>query len=468
VLRPSSSKCARSSEGTSSSEGTGLSKVTIGSEPAAEPAAAPTTAPLLRLEKRSPSTFAGWQARFFDLDTHSFTYYADEERRTFKGAVPLELVTKISVEQDIMSLHIPGRSFELRLPSDAPAAVLVDLKAKLLSAVSAAKMNSGDDDAQSHASKLPAQYWRKLPEQHRVGSTQPDAYGLERDAATSRVGQRSRQAHPGYPQRAKVTGRDASWEVMYSGYAPPVFSTPSDIDSITPDGSWAGPLVKDDVVSGHYRNPLGRTGLAGRGGLRRRGPNQEARLMLTRTDATGATLVAVVRGRQGDEWMLPGGFLPSTPGDDAPPLKTFEQTFRLQLASNPTTSEKELISRLFADHASAAQHTAASTAAAADSMADSTADSTVKAPLPSWLVYLGVTDSSANTDNAWVETAVAHFAMGNAEPFDFSPGSTIRDAKWIKIPQMGLSSEDRVASFWDDVRPLHRQWVRAALTHRPA
>jgi len=193
--------------------------------------------------------------------------------------------------------------------------------------------------------------------------------------------------------------------------------------------------------------------------------------LLTRVDPTGAALVAVVRRKQGEEWVLPGGFLPSTPSDATPPLKTYEQIFRLQLASNPTTAEKEIIERLFAtDEAATVQQAAAPEPTAELTAAvDSATALSPSAAMPSWLVYLGVCDTSANTDHAWVETAVAHLSLGSdADAFDFSPGSTMRDARWVKVPPMGLAPENRVAGFWDDCKPLHRQWVRAALIHRVA
>ena len=56
---------------------------------------------------------------------------------------------------------------------------------------------------------------------------------------------------------------------------------------------------------------------------------------------------------------------------------------------------------------------------------------------PEWLVHLGYCDHTANTDNAWIESAVGHFhcpsVVAGADLL-LGEGTGIKDVRWIKVP----------------------------------
>ena len=109
---------------------------------------------------------------------------------------------------------------------------------------------------------------------------------------------------------------------------------------------------------------------------------------------------------------------------------------------------------------------AAAEAAVTEASSDAAAQPT--AARPAWLVHLGYCDHSANTDNAWLESAVGHFHCGAQEGADLllGEGAGLKDARWIKVP-LGAAAGGN-PGFWSELRPAHRQWVRTALLRRGA
>jgi len=92
------------------------------------------------------------------------------------------------------------------------------------------------------------------------------------------------------------------------GWADPVTMTPQlreEIITSRPCHATIDKIVP--FVNGHPQNPLGRTGLTGRGVLGRFGPNQAINPIVTRLNSsTGKLQVAVVWKNDGS-WRLPGG-----------------------------------------------------------------------------------------------------------------------------------------------------------------
>ena len=166
------------------------------------------------------------------------------------------------------------------------------------------------------------------------------------------------------------------------------------------------------------------------------------RVVVTRVDG-GSLYVVAVRKVAGGEWMLPGGFLPPSAAGTAPPSsKTMRQAFTLQAASAPSEKQGPRLEALFAKEEGGVGEG------------------------PSWLVHLGFCDHSANTDNAWLETAVGHFHCTPQEGADLllQEGAGLKDARWLKVPP---AVNELNEGFWAEMRPLHRQWVRLAmLRHR--
>ncbi|CDW53346.1 hypothetical protein TTRE_0000161001 [Trichuris trichiura] len=90
-------------------------------------------------------------------------------------------------------------------------------------------------------------------------------------------------------ERIFVDRKYIPWGQRYKGYKPPRYTAPCDNDEDSCDPPFPGGLVfnavyngvdrssyvvrKYKVKRGFPRNPLGRTGIAGRGSLQRWGPN---------------------------------------------------------------------------------------------------------------------------------------------------------------------------------------------------
>lgn len=200
-----------------------------------------------------------------------------------------------------------------------------------------------------------------------------------------------------YPRRCDVPLERAPWDVPLDGYAPSdVPSSPapgksddedvSRVADLRPRASLQGPLRFDD--RGRPLNPLGRTGLGGRGFFYRWGPNLAVDAVVTRVNPSRHTLeFALVKRDDTGQWGLPGAFV----RDGESPLEALERVLhdKLGLVIDPSTAER-------VDHG------------------------------PVW--------DYRNTDNAWVETIV--FARHLEEGARLAPSSAnVRDAAWLEVDE---------------------------------
>lgn len=130
-----------------------------------------------------------------------------------------------------------------------------------------------------------------------------------------------------------------------------------------------------DARSGRPLNPLGRTGISGRGKLYNWGPNHAADPLVTRDSITSPGDIEVVVIRRGDTgtWAFPGGMV--DPGEE--PAQTLRREFEEE-ALNVAPSERERANRIADD---------------------------VFRPTAATFVYSGYVDDPRNTDNAvrWME-----------------------------------------------------------------
>ena len=172
-------------------------------------------------------------------------------------------------------------------------------------------------------------------------------------------------SHPAYPTRACV--RKVSWRVPLPSYAPVLFTHPSvlgaawadkDFVSMTDQervqlcdrpskvvgrqhGRKASTLARMGFVhkSGVPRNPVGRTGMHGRGLLGRYGANFAADPIVTRrkpTDPTVLQMVTITR-RDTGELAIPGGMVEYD--------ETVNQTLRKEFYEEALRSEDSTISQ---------------------------------------------------------------------------------------------------------------------------
>ena len=171
--------------------------------------------------------------------------------------------------------------------------------------------------------------------------------------------------HPAYPPRASVH-KVVSWCVPHPSYAPVLFTHPSVLGAAWADKEFATMTAQERVQlsdrpskvgrqssrkvstlawmgfvhkSGVPRNPVGRTGMHGRGLLGRYGANFAADPIVTRrkpTDPTVLQMVTITR-RDTGELAIPGGMVEYD--------ETVNQTLRKEFYEEALRSEDSTISQ---------------------------------------------------------------------------------------------------------------------------
>ena len=238
------------------------------------------------------------------------------------------------------------------------------------------------------------------------------------------------QQNPRYPQRFAVSDDQVPWTTPFPEYAPAAFNV--DFRG----ASWADPpdpraipdlqarLTHEDALTidpatGAPVNPVGRTGLCGRGMLGRWGPNHAADPIVTRYEPISGELqfVAIQRTDTG-AWALPGGMV--DPGESV--SLTLKREFTEETGN--LTGDLAQRQRALADELFGAGGVT---------------------------VFSGYVDDPRNTDNAWMESVAVHFhcswELGALLPLQ--AGDDAAKAKWMTYqPGLNLYADPRA---WIDV-----------------
>ncbi|XP_065560998.1 ADP-ribose pyrophosphatase, mitochondrial-like [Artemia franciscana] len=236
-------------------------------------------------------------------------------------------------------------------------------------------------------------------------------------------------------QRFHLEPDQISWENPLKDYNPPDYTSESLFnkpwaDKDSGDKSFAPRWNEKDgnvdrrsfigyyqVVSGRPLNPIGRTGIQGRGVLGKWGPNHAADPVVTRWACTDGgdikmdettrkrilQFVAIQRGDTG-EWALPGGMV--DPGEVV--SETLKREFMeealnsLMLAESDKDDLKKKIELLF-KHGDE--------------------------------VYRGYVDDPRNTDNSWMETVAVNFHDDNGDLtlLELKAGDDAINVRWVDI-----------------------------------
>eukprot|EP00049_Salpingoeca_infusionum_P014735 m.279251 g.279251 ORF g.279251 m.279251 type:complete len:1352 (+) comp15740_c0_seq1:131-4186(+) len=242
--------------------------------------------------------------------------------------------------------------------------------------------------------------------------------------------------------RHKVTNN--SWDVPEADYNPPSFTAPSVLSkppafidpqdtvsiffNVYDNGSRvdrASTLGAYKIVDGLPQNPLGRTGMTGRGMLPRWGPNKIKYLLLIRPckDKDGNSVYArdnspVAEGLLAnvDGLVLPGGYLEHLYGNEPQDSIVSEGTQQLDALKSKLSTE----------------HVLGSTVPEAQEK--------FKALFTKCTVHsLPVTEDERNTDNAWVEPEV-HVCVAQddlfhsfSSKFTLSIGGLPLNLAWVRL-----------------------------------
>lgn len=234
------------------------------------------------------------------------------------------------------------------------------------------------------------------------------------------------QIGKGYPARQPVAEADAAWSQPMPNYFPPEYTAGVVFQN---EGKWADPRDLRDVkrkfmtlnndreepvtldALGRPLNPLGRTGLQGRGLLGRWGRNLAGDPLVTRVSPEhGRIQLLVIERKDLGLKALPGGMVDE--GEDI-----------------ATTVARELSEETSAklDFSNATK------------------------------IFAGVVDDPRNTDNAWMETTVLHRHLTTEEQAQLTlkAGDDASAVHWVDINQELMSA----------MYASHADYVRMAMRH---
>lgn len=231
--------------------------------------------------------------------------------------------------------------------------------------------------------------------------------------------------------RVEVPDEKVEWNTEWPSYSPTVYTDPStknkpwadrdigaavfkwnQIDGKTDRRSHIGQYIIDS--HGYPLNPMGRTGLRGRGVLGKWGPNHAADPVVTRLHKGELQFVAIKR-RDNGEWAIPGGMV--DPGEAV--SVTLKREFTEEALEGVTNKDIEELWKKGVE------------------------------------LYRGYVDDPRNTDNAWMETVVVNFHDDGKllECAEFKAGDDAVGVRWINAN----SSEKLYAS--------HEHFIELLLRH---
>lgn len=148
-------------------------------------------------------------------------------------------------------------------------------------------------------------------------------------------------------------------------------------------------------------NPIGRTGLTGRGLLGRWGPNHAADAIVTRWHPENRRILQFCAIQRHDcgEWAIPGGMV--DPGERI--AATLRREFREEALNTSHVDQHKKMDKFFENGTE---------------------------------IYAGYVDYPRNTDNAWMETVAVNFHDETGDlmrEIHFRAGDDAKNVKWLDV-----------------------------------
>ncbi|MRR55937.1 MAG: NUDIX domain-containing protein [Deltaproteobacteria bacterium] len=209
-----------------------------------------------------------------------------------------------------------------------------------------------------------------------------------------------------YPDRFPVPDEKVSWQCEFPDYRPPYYVSPvvcandctrnpngwADPEEITllpsaPRESFEGVLVHDRA--GRPLNPLGRTGISGRGLLGKWGPNYAADPIITRFNKSSGMLeMLAIQRKDNGQWAIPGGMVDK--GEEV--SRTLSRELQEETGVTLAMDQGRMI-------------------------------------------YRGYVDDPRNTDHAWMETTAKHLHLSDeiADRMNLLAGDDARAVRWLPL-----------------------------------
>ncbi len=217
-----------------------------------------------------------------------------------------------------------------------------------------------------------------------------------------------------YPDRFPVPDEKVKWEVSYPEYDPPYFVADSVLENdVTKKiNGWADPenikqakerrnisSYEGNIIfdyNGFPHNPMGRTGIEGRGLLGKWGANFAGDPIITRINpGTGDIEMLAIQRKDNSQWAIPGGMVEK--GENI--FETLRRELKEETGVDVPTDDANQ-------------------------------------------VYQGYVDDPRNTDSAWMETWVGHKHLSPdiAEKVNPRAGDDARKARWFALNKKSLAN----------------------------